>query len=816
MKRRLLFWFKTFLLILLMAGLAALTGCSGDDGAQGPRGLPGKDATLDPLATVAPESCVICHVGGTGEPNGDSHQADYGELFQEGVVVVDPASVAYSYDGVGLTHTVTFQMTKNSVDFDCTQADTLSIAYADYTAASRSFTAPDTDAPADGFGNRVSLKGTVTYTAATNTCTNVIADDFGDAHIVLGDLSGVDGLIAVYGEDEQIDSVGHIRLGKYPFAAILETGAGVDYVSAANVTGCEKCHTVPYYKHGYIIGDVGLGVGNLDFYTCKVCHIDNGHGGHTAWQYSVDDPQGWATGAAESHDYTYTTRLMNDVHMSHAMEFPYPQSMRNCNTCHAGKLTETLSDTNFTLETCRSCHPVTGGTDTADANGDFAVDTTGMALSNLLPAAIHGGLDLYDNATVCNGCHITGNLINAPLFSDIHSGYDPLIYDEATGAKYADTFTASIDSVTVSGTDLSIQISATGGPLNGLNATDIIPHIQVSFYGYDTKDFILSNHTRDANGNRMEKTIGTANPLFTEDDADGSDGTWAVTLHMANYVPDDPTNLGSIPQLIADGTVKKAEVAFLPELDHPTITIVDHSGNTVPAPVGLNAPSVTVDVTADAVDPFVADYYSGDNAIVSVEGDAAAGIKGCNSCHDQLAISFHSGDRGGNIVVCRMCHVVTSGGSHLEGQSRSIDSYTHAIHRFEAFDIEDIDFNDPVEKAKYEEHIEFLFPDFAIINCMACHEAGKFNVPDQSKSMPGLLSATDEIPNVIPLTTPAVVVGPAARACGACHRAQFIKEDDTSGFAAFNKHTKDFGYRVENDANDHLLYDIIKLIMGLF
>ena len=54
------------------------------------------------------------------------------------------------------------------------------------------------------------------------------------------------------------------------------------------------------------------------------------------------------------------TSLMNDVHMSHAMEFPYPQSMSNCVTCHEGKLDVVLSDANFKIETCKSCHPVTG------------------------------------------------------------------------------------------------------------------------------------------------------------------------------------------------------------------------------------------------------------------------------------------------------------------------------------------------------------------------------------------------------------------------------------------------------------------------
>jgi hypothetical protein len=58
--------------------------------------------------------------------------------------------------------------------------------------------------------------------------------------------------------------------------------------------------------------------------------------------------------------YGYKTTLMNDVHMSHSMEFPYPQSMSNCVTCHAAKLDKILTDANFKVATCQSCHPVTG------------------------------------------------------------------------------------------------------------------------------------------------------------------------------------------------------------------------------------------------------------------------------------------------------------------------------------------------------------------------------------------------------------------------------------------------------------------------
>ena len=157
---------------------------------------------------------------------------------------------------------------------------------------------------------------------------------------------------------------------KYPFAALLETGAGVDYVSAANNDGCEKCHTDPYLKHGYIYAQVD-GDPATDFYTCKACHLDNGEGGHLEWQLLVDDPEKAVEWLNSDEDlsiftpeqlelYAYTTSLMNDVHMSHAMEFPYPQSMANCVTCHEGKLDAVLSDDNFTVETCKSCHPVTG------------------------------------------------------------------------------------------------------------------------------------------------------------------------------------------------------------------------------------------------------------------------------------------------------------------------------------------------------------------------------------------------------------------------------------------------------------------------
>jgi len=748
---------------------------------------------------VGPEICSFCHNGEVAR-NGATHQEIYDELFQQDVIQV--ANINYinalgDADGDPATPNVrsdivTFKLTKNGAAFDCTKADSLNVRYAQYDAAARRFMG-------DGEGGRISLKGTVTYDGTTNTCTSVNAES------VLGDLSRIDGLVVVYGEDEQVEEIGHITLAKYPFAGILELGSnGVDYVSQANATGCENCHQTPYYKHGYIRGDVSDG-GGLDFYACKVCHIDDGNGRHTEWQNKVDDPQGWAAGDDPKRDYSYKTRLMNDVHMAHAMEFPYPQPIRTCNTCHAGKLDEVLSDENFRLEVCKSCHPVEGGTDLPDDEGEFAYDTREHSLFaiweeegvNTIHRADHGSGEPLDQD--CTLCHRFGGI--ADTFSELHTGFEPRIYYDAEGNRWRDAITASIDEVTLSGSVLDIKFSASGSA-GGLNATMIVPTVQVSFYGYDTKDFLVSNHTRDADGNRMEFSIGSEdNALFTNVPT-GVPGTWEVMLDYGAFVW-DPT----IPERIAAGTVKRAEVIVRPRLEN-------EDGDTV----GLNAVSETIDVTVDGTKAVIDDYFKGANALVKVED-------GCNRCHDQLAITFHSGDRGGNIVVCRSCHVVTNGGSHLEGQSRSIDSYVHAVHRFQAFDVDEIDFGDPVEAALYEEHIEFLFPDFAAVNCERCHTDARvvddgrrlpFDIPDQSKSMPGLLSATDEVPGRDVNPAPEVVVGPAARACGGCHRAQFIKEDDAQGYVVFNEHTKDFGFRVENDDDDEFLYAIIDLIMGLF
>jgi len=759
-------------------GPAGPTGPAGPEGPAGPQGPPGEVSAPEEVAvqevSVQPETCGVCHPGA-----GEKHQASYDELYQDGVIQV--ADLAYRYSAPN-THIVTFQMTKDSAPLDANAVESVGIYFVPFNGTGFEF---------EPAAERLSLKGDIVCESDGN-CTSTLV---GDGAEYESNFGNVDGLVVLYGRDESAGRLpARIYQAKYPFAAVLETGAGVDYVSAANNDGCEKCHTDPYLKHGYIYGQVDNDPAT-DFYTCKACHLDNGEGGHFEWQLLVDDPAlaaAYLAGEVELTEeqiaqYAYPTRLMNDVHMSHAMEFPYPQSMSSCVTCHEGKLDVVLSDANFNIATCKSCHAVTGAV--ATEGDETLYDTTTLALETILPEG-------HDLSTDCTSCHSEGGV--APVFSQIHTGYDSAIYADAAGTRYSDVFTVSIDEATLNDNLLTIKFSAAkNADVTSFEPGDIIPTVMVGLYGYDTKDFIVSPHSRDEDSNRLlEFAIDgvTTNPRFTVVSATG--GSWEVTADLTQWA-----------DMIADGTVTRAEIAVMPLLAEVVGEIDSHeNGETDDSAFAVNAPSRTFDLAANAFDD---EFYS---PIVKV-------ADGCNTCHDALATTFHSPDRGGNIIVCRMCHVTTSGGSHLEMQSRSIDSYVHAIHSFQAFDIGDINFADPVEAMHYEHHIEFPYPMHGRTNCESCHVAGAYNVPDQSKSLPGILSASDTVEswdrNIGEI--PSYVTGPAVRACGGCHRADEINEDSAGGLAMLTQHWTQGGYMVESgeDALSTLM-SVIDQIMAIF
>lgn len=762
--------------VLLLAFL--LPGCAGTGpvGPPGPEGPPGPAGPPAP-ATVAtgpllPETCSICH-----SDAGSNHQASYNQLYQEGVITV--SNLAYRYAAPS-THILTFTMAKDGAPYDANDAEQMRFYFVPWTGSAFQF---------EPAAERLALTGDITCDSA-GRCTSTL--DGGDDPAYATNFRNVDGLIVAYGRDETQGRLpARVQLSKYPIAAILETGGGVDYISAANNDGCEKCHTDPYLKHGYILGQLD-GDPETDFYTCKVCHLDNGEGGHYEWQLLVNDPAKaveWLGSDEDTSIFTaeeldqlaYKTSLKNDVHMSHAMEFPYPQSMSSCVTCHEGKLDRILTEEFFTVETCKSCHPM---------NGSEEAGTVEVALATIIPPDLHGSMDLA--TTDCTSCHKEDGAASA--FSEIHSGYDTMIY-AAPDLEYGDAITISIDEASYSDGKITVKFSAAEDPdVEGVDVADIVPTVMVGMYGWDTKDFIIGPHERLVDDNNdgeisrssgderaLEYEVGAEHPRASTVSAGG--GSWEVLLDMTTWVG-----------YINDGTVRRLEIAVMPALE------VDEGEM-----IALDAPSRTFDLTANDFD----DGFYGE--IVKLEG--------CENCHDALATNYHSPDRGGSIVVCRMCHITKSGGSHLEMQSRSIDSYVHAIHSGQAFDIGDIDFSDPVAALEYEHHIHFPYPTHGITNCESCHNTGTYEVPDQAASLPGLLSASDTVEgwdrNIGDV--PVYITGPASRACGACHKAELINEDAAGELAILQQHIKQGGYLVEGgEDSSATLLEVIDSIMAFF
>ncbi len=565
------------------------------------------------------------------------------------------------------------------------------------------------------------------------------------------DVTAVNGFVYFYfGENPTlIPQKGNYRI--YDNVASVAQKFGTwTFTSAANSADCSRCHGTPYLKHGYRAAVVA---GLDDLVPCKACHTDQRVGSDQAWQLLAEDPaayaaQGGEPTAEQDAKYAYTASTMNDTHMSHAMEFAFPQTMANCVTCHSGKLNAILTDAKFTATTCKSCHPVeTAG----DAN-------RAPALRSVMPA--DHTWDLYSNAATaapaCNGCHSASG--SAPVFSAIHTGYNSVIYANTSGLKYSDAYTAAITAASYDSATNVISATLTvteNTAVAGYTVDSVKPVVYFAPYGYDTKDFILGAQNQD--------TAVAAKTGFTVSCSVASVKTCTVTMDLDLIGTAGTTWKGRI----ADGSVKRIEIAVLP-------TLKDAGGVTLAQNAVTRTFSLTGNAFADGTFPAIVDPAK------------------CNKCHEALATTFHSGNRGGSVVACRVCHQVTSGGSHLPEQSRSIDSYVHAIHSFQPFDPADINFADPVAALRYEHHINSTYPYFTTLACESCHNPGMYNPPTEAKSLPGILSASEA---GIPNTALSVVTGPAARACGGCHRAELIVNNDGPGLDAFIGHTKAFGYR---------------------
>jgi hypothetical protein len=363
--------------ILVVSALGfALGGCSGDDGkdgADGRDGIDGQDGapapTPDPVQAAIDsaqvESCATCH-GGIG----DEHQGVYDLAYNSPSnlqLMFETTDVSSVASGGGFTVTVEFSITDRGLPFSDAYLPDSSLR----SLGELRFYTVEHFAATDEYLNSCSLRDFAVVDLA-NGVYSAFSRDGDCAFAPENSNAQVYGYIARGEVSEHSTNPGsefqgqHVHLyddvSNHAVAfGTAVAGAAGSYASAANPEGCEKCHGTPYLKHGYRAAEVD---GIPNFAACKSCHYDDRTGGHQDWQYMVDQPFNWATAALPDADvanqYAYKAKLMNVVHMAHSMEFPYPQSMANCNTCHENNLAQILDNSNFRFETCKSCHAVEG------------------------------------------------------------------------------------------------------------------------------------------------------------------------------------------------------------------------------------------------------------------------------------------------------------------------------------------------------------------------------------------------------------------------------------------------------------------------
>jgi len=208
-------------------------------------------ATEPPAAAVAPQPVAVQFetCGGCHSDAGNEHQGSYNNLYQDGVIQVTGVTYKFTAAAGDKTDTtvVSFKMTKDGKPISAASVENSNIYFTAYTGTAF-----------EGAG-RLSLKGKLTYDAASGVTTSTLAElpSTDKAFVDYTDLSQVDGVVVVYGYDKQVGSLpARIKQVQFPYAALGKTGKGTNYVSAANNDGCEKCHSDPYLKHGNIYGQV--------------------------------------------------------------------------------------------------------------------------------------------------------------------------------------------------------------------------------------------------------------------------------------------------------------------------------------------------------------------------------------------------------------------------------------------------------------------------------------------------------------------------------------------------------------------------------
>ncbi|MCD8554468.1 hypothetical protein [Seleniivibrio sp.] len=779
MSRRIL-----FLLMLAFTCAFMLVGC-GDDGSDGKNGVDGSDgtdATLPKVSSV--EQCSTCHNDIEG-----THYTAQGET--EGDLQVSGTPTIVNNEGIleihfkithldGKPYTEGFVNATNGYNANLYAAHLTATGWVNYAGGTNGSTTISTtnrtthvySAPGAAYIDETdAANGDYVAKYADTTVASVsTALDYAD--LFANKLNRFVFYSRVYAHDTNGDGVVNTSDQQSTINLVIDTTpdglgsmSGGTPAFSRDFVGQEACFKCHNDKTGIAHG------GRNDVRYCEVCHNTSAFG--------VSNPK------------LDLPALVHGIHNSHEMgedgfewdtdefiKIGYPQSMANCVTCHNStpRYTAVTNTSYFTYDTCMTCH--SGW----DSFGDAVVPSfhNSMTAANTDPTSCNDS----------NTCH--GGAAPDRTFSDLHGELEKQRSTDVAYSIDSITFNADKSTTVVWGAfhdtdgdgvkdvdetviDVSKAAATTDGDLlflqtykerivDGLAKSDGV-RILVGYYGQGSDDVVVYDEV-------TSDTIKTAGTDATK----SGYTTYAGGVATTKVVP-TAANLTNLTKYnVSKGIVGIIGIPWKFNEDDDT-----YSNVYVKSVTSQFNTDNTAANTAAAARKAVIDY-----------------TQGCYDCHgEKVGIAIHGFDepsaeahgfdepsaeaRGytaiGNVDACRICHVPSVAAGHYPQQSRSIDSYLHAIH-----------VGQPTF-ASYGSHT-IEYPQ-NIANCQKCHVAGAYEVPDQTKSLGGIVAASEG-----GTTADQAVYGPAAVACGGCHKGAAIAAGNSGEVASLNTHFKTFGYKV--------------------
>jgi len=758
-----------FLLILAFSCMFILAGC-GDDGSDG---APGSDADasamiaalqaqLDAgLITIAQyeeaiaalqsqansgkiaqvESCAVCH-------------NDVAEIHkQEASIAISGVSATDNGDG---TASLDFTLSYDGKPVtDITTGTVLSTKYVYYKDATLNTATAGTATTKRGFSRY--------NTGITATVTN---NGNGSYSVAFAGLNTIPNFTVGTTPARLFISGSSAVAGGFTLTGDTNGGVQGIYIDSA---ACARCHTEVFESTHH-------GAYNPQGDQCLVCHSRVGHESTTEEGHRLTN---YVHGIHNSENMTggkfYRTATS-------VFEVGFPTNVSDCEVCHGTHVAEVTANSQMNLTLCKSCHRSEKAVwDTTDANYSAGIDDVWAAIPmpNDVIRSIHVNMD-EDTTCVSSSCHGSAG----KDLAEIHSGKSKArelgkdIYyftpETSVAAGVLTVTWGAYQDMNGNGT----YEAGTDKMLNVTNATDTTKPLFMQTYSQRIVDGVIkSDGARILVGYYAHGTKDVAN----------YEGLTATNMKTTDATATGYTTVNSDGKAVTKVKLSSTLMAQY-EATEGIVAVIG-----IPWVGGENA----------IVESVTKEFKLSDGTDLATPRTAVANDAKCDQCHNTIAIHLnedasegHGHTAIGAVDACRICHVPSAAAGHYPQQSRSIDSYVHAIHEGEP------------TFASYGSHT-IEYPK-STADCEACHDAGTYEVPDQTKSLGGLVSGSEGANT----TANQFITGPAAVACGGCHRAYPVITGNASSLASFNSHTKAFGYRV---AVSEMPYaDVLDLVFSLF